>query len=443
MDFWHLGRQQILWLAEIGVRLVLISLDAVFTSDTDFLLSLPHLGRLTQEGVFCNQVQTIYPTLTYPVHTSLITGCYPDMHGIGHNEPFNPDIPPRSRPWYWDSKHILVETLFSQAKKAGRENATILWPVTGHSPHIRYNFPEILALPGENQVLKVLHYGSAGWLFLNELKFGSQRKGSQQPQLDGFATSIAQTLIWRQYSAGEKLGSAHDIEPSPKNRNRHMPDVLALHLVDCDAMRHRYGTFSREAREALTRLDKRVGLLIAALVAREALDNTVLAVVTDHGQADVTGSLPLDAWLMANKVPARAQSLGFGAYIRISRGDYHPVLNALRDHMEELQLRHVYTREELRGMHAPEDVLLAVEPEEGIAIVEEENVTPHAATHGFGLHHAGARCLMWLRGPMFKQGKRLEQCSIVDIAPTLARAAGLSLPKAQGRVLHEIFKGVV
>lgn len=425
------------------MRLVLISLDAVFTSDTDFLLSLPNLGRLAQEGIFCNQVQTVYPTLTYPIHTSLITGCYPDMHGIGHNEPFKPDIPLHSRPWYWDSKHIRVETLFTQAKKAGRDSAAILWPVTGHSPHIRYNFPEVLALPGENQAWKVLRYGSALWLFVNELKFGSRRKGGQQPQLDDFATLIAQSLIRRQYAKSERLGPARDIAPSRKSRDKHMPDVLALHLVDCDAMRHRFGTFSTEAKEALVRLDDKVGRLIGALEAREALESTVLAVVTDHGQADVAGSLPLDAWLKANRVPARAQTLGFGAYIRINRGDYHPVLRVLRDHMEELQLRHVYTREELRGIHAPEDVLLAVEPEEGIAIVENENAAPHAATHGFGLHHLGASCLMWLRGPMFWRGERLEKCSIVDVAPTLARATGLSLPQAQGRVLSEIFEGVV
>ncbi len=421
------------------MRLVVISLDAAFAADADYLLSLPNLGGLAQEGVFCGRVRTIYPTLTYPIHTSLMTGCYPDRHGIGHNEPFDPRLPPGRRPWFWDEKTILADTLFSQASRAGREAAAILWPVTGHSKHIKWNFPEVLALPGENQALKVLRYGSTCWLLKNELLYGKKRNSTGQPDLDDYAVLIAETLIRRQYAPGEGLGAARDVKPSMRIQSRHMPDLLALHLVDLDAMRHRYGVFSQEAKDALTRLDARVGRIIAALEAREALKDTILAVVSDHGQADVSGTLPLDAWLRANGIPARAQTLGLGAYIRMDRGDYRVVLKALRDNMEQLGLRHVYTREELRMIRAPEDVLLAVEPMEGIAVVEDETEAKGGATHGFGLHHAGAQCLMWLSGEMFKKGERLDACELVDIAPTLARASGLTLPMAQGRVLTEAF----
>lgn len=425
------------------MRLVIISLDAAFAADSDFLLSLPNLGNLAREGVFCSQVKTVYPTLTYPIHTSLLTGCYPDRHGIGHNEPFNPDLRPGRRPWYWDEKHIRTDTLFSQASRAGRECAAILWPVTGHSRHIRWNFPEVLALPGENQALKVLRYGSTGWLLMNELRYGRKRKGTGQPDLDDFAVLVTETLINRQYAPGERLGRARDIQPSRRSQARHMPDLLALHLADLDAMRHRYGVFSEEARGALQRLDARVGRIVDALKAREAMKDTILAVVSDHGQADIGGTLPLDAWLRANGIPARAQTLGLGAYIQFDRGDYRLVLKALTDNMDQLRLKHVYTREELREEHAPEDVLLAVEPMEGIAVVENENEEKAGATHGFGLHHPGAQCLMWLCGEMFKQGERLNACELVDIAPTLARAAGLTLPMAQGRVLTEAFAQTV
>ena len=50
---------------------------------------------------------------------------------------------------------------------------------------------------------------------------------------------------------------------------------------------------------------------------------------------------------------------------------------------------------------------------------------------------------MWLNGGMFRQGERLNACELVDIAPTLARAAGLALPMAQGRVLTEAFAQTV
>ena len=77
----------------------MISLDAVARPDAERLLRLETLSALAQEGVFCDNVRTVYPTLTYPIHTSLLTGCYPDRHGVGHNQPFQPDVPPAMRAW--------------------------------------------------------------------------------------------------------------------------------------------------------------------------------------------------------------------------------------------------------------------------------------------------------------------------------------------------------
>ena len=400
------------------MRLVIISLDAVFSRDAAFLLSLPALGALAGQGVFCDRVKTIYPTLTYPIHASLTTGCYPERHGISHNQPFGAGLPEERRPWFWEAKDIQCDTLFSQAGRAGREVATILWPTTGHSPDIRYNLPEVKALPGENQALKALRFGSTWWLIKTELRYGSLRHGISQTNHDEFATRAALSLI---------------------DRQARIPDVLALHLTDCDSARHHHGTFSAEAQDALLRLDERVGRVTGALKARGALEDTVVAVVSDHGQADIKGCVALNAWFEEQKVPAQVQTLGMGAYIRVHRGDYPLVLKALQDNMAQLRLKHIYTREELRIMHAPEDVFLAVEPEEGFSVAEEDCEPDHKATHGFGTDHEGADCLMWLSGPMFVKGARIESCRLVDIAPTLASAVHLHLPQAQGQVLEHLF----
>ena len=423
------------------MRLVLISLDAVFAADAEALLALPNLGALAREGVFCDKVQTIYPSLTYPIHASLITGCYPDVHGIGHNEPFQPDKEPAQRAWHWDAKHIKTDTLFTQARKAGRECASILWPTTGHSPAIRFNMPEVIALPGENQVMKVLSYGSFWWLLKSEIKYGRHRRGTRQPYLDDFSALMATKLIQRHYKALEKgQGKSKETQVASRRRQQqHMPDFLAVHFTDCDTMRHQHGVFSQEAQESLVRLDRRVGMILDALKDRGLMEDTLVAVVTDHGHAQVTASLPLDAWLQSNKVPARAQTLGLGAYLHLRRADYLPVLKALQDNQELLHIQHIYTREELRDMHAPSEILLAVEPEEGLCYVDDDGSEPHLATHGFGPHHPAAQTLLFLHGPAFARGLRLPGCNIVDIAPTLASAAGLVLPRAQGRVLEEVF----
>ena len=421
------------------MRLLLISLDAAFHDDARMLLSLPNLGRLADKGVFCDQVQTVYPSLTYPVHTSLLTGCYPDKHGIDHNERFMPKLPALKRPWYWDAGDIKAETLHQAAYKAGREVASVLWPVSGHNPCVRYNLPEVHALPGEQQTLKVLRFGSFGWLVKSELKYGRTRVSTKQPHLDRFAALLVQKLIEKQYHP-PKVSKITDVEPSAKLRAMHMPDVISLHLVDLDATRHKHGVHSGEAEAAMIRLDLFVGRLLEALEQVGVMDDTLTAVVSDHGQADIKRVVALDDWLRLSGVPGRAQTLGMGAYIRCDRGAYQQVYDALTLHMEELRISHIYTKQELRAMHAPEGILLAVEPEDGVAFVDRIEEEVEAATHGFGPDHSAAKCLLWMSGPPFQCGARLRSAHVVDVAPTLARAIHLELPNAQGRVLEEAFR---
>ncbi len=421
------------------MRLIIISLDSAFSQDADALLALPHLGALAQRGVFCANVATIYPTLTYPVHTSLLTGCYPGTHGILHNEPFNPDLPADERPWHWDAKDIQVDTLHTVAARAGREVASILWPVTGHNKAIRYNFPEVLALPGENQVRKVLSYGSAWWLLMNELRYGRTRPSTKQPHLDQFAALVTRKLIEKQYHPGMRRGRYGDVAPSPRMQKQYMPDVITLHLVDLDAQRHRHGTHSPEAGAAMVRLDGLVGELLNALETHQALNDTVVAVVSDHGQEDVHETFALDQWLLANSIPARAQSLGFGAYIHCQRGEWRNVAAVMQQHMAELRVRQVYTRDDLTAMGMGDHLELAVEAQTGVEIVDTIHDRPHRANHGFGLDRPGARVLLWLAGPGIRQGVVLNDAHVVDIAPTLAHAVGLDLPQAQGRVLTDVF----
>lgn len=421
------------------MRLLFVTLDAAFCDDAESLLSLPTLGALADEGVFCDQVRTIYPSLTYPAHTSLITGCYPDRHGIGHNEKYQPQLPASKRPWYWDSGEIRVDTLTTAAARAGREVASLLWPVSGHSRHIRCNFPEVHALPGENQTLKVLSYGSPLWLLRSELRYGRTRPSIRQPHLDRYATLLAEQLILRQYNPDPLPEDRREVQPSARRRRMHMPDLLMLHLVDLDAARHASGTRSGEAEAAKLRLDQNLGRLMHALRRAGALRDTVIAVASDHGQADIQRVLALDSWLKANGLPARAQTLGMGAYIHPERGQYHRVYDALCLHQEELGLEKVYDRRTLRAMHAPEEIELAVEAADGTEIVDDVDEEAHRATHGFGPDHPAARCLLWLSGPPFLKGARLREAELVDIAPTLAYALRLSLPEARGRILREAF----
>ena len=80
---------------------------------------------------------------------------------------------------------------------------------------------------------------------------------------------------------------------------------------------------------------------------------------------------------------------------------------------------------------------MAVDAAPGACFIDEEEKTH--GEHGFGLSCPQARTLLWLCGPGIRRAERLAEAELIDIAPTLAKALGLSLEGAQGRVLKEAF----
>ena len=393
------------------MRLCMISLDAVAQPDADRLLSLPALSALRARGAFCGSVRTVYPTLTYPIHASLLTGCYPDAHGIGHNQPFQPDTAPEMRLWHWDESEIRVKTLHQAAREAGLNVASILWPVSGKCHAIRRNFPEVLPLPGESPAMKMLRYGSPLWVLRMEARYGKTRPSIRQPHLDDYAALLCEKLY----------------------ASRRPPDVLTVHLVDCDAMRHQFGADSAEARAAMARLDARVGRIENAIQRAGLLDETILCVVSDHGQQDAPHPVPLDRLLRA-ACGARAQTLGMGAFI--FGDDLAAARAALEEHRREWAVAHIYDDAELRALHAPGDVHLAVDAMPGHCFVDEMEETH--GEHGFSLDCPQARTLLWLSGPGIPAGLSIPEADIVDVAPTLARLLSLSLPQAHGKAIEAV-----
>ena len=86
-------------------KLVVISLDSLGFRDLDELAYLvPHISQMMKRGTWVKRVRGIFPTLTYPSHTSIITGQYPAVHGIVNNtklqtQRLSPD-------WYWYRKDV-------------------------------------------------------------------------------------------------------------------------------------------------------------------------------------------------------------------------------------------------------------------------------------------------------------------------------------------------
>ena len=130
--------------------LIVVSFDALNSHDFEKLKNYPNFKRFLSGSSYSNEVTSISPSLTYPAHTSIITSCHPNRHGVISNTLMQPNR--LSPDWNWNRKRVKVDTLYDVALREKLTVAALLWPVTAKSK-ITYNFPEIFAnRPWKNQI---------------------------------------------------------------------------------------------------------------------------------------------------------------------------------------------------------------------------------------------------------------------------------------------------
>lgn len=310
-------------------------------------------------------------------------------------------------------------------KRQGGRSASVLWPVTGKSKSIQWNFPEVLALPGENQTLKMLQYGTALWILHMEMKHGKERVSIHEPHLSDYATVLAQDVI-----------------------RSHQPELTTVHLVDVDEMRHHHGVHSREAIEGIKRMEGRVRMVWETMQATKGMEDALLVLVSDHGQADVSRTVDLTEKIEQAGLGdcAQVQSNGMSAYLfKYKKGieGIQRVEAWLQEKKNELGISHVYTRKELDTLGCITGPELAVEADKDVVFSDGlPQAKREKATHGFGPGHPAENCLLAIRGKGIKEGISLPAMPMRDVSPTLAGLMGITLPQAEGRDLSALVKEV-
>lgn len=413
-------------------KLVVVSLDAMGADDLkpEALQDLPNLRALIASGTHVQNVRGIYPTLTYPSHTSIITGMYPRTHGIVNNTKIQPER--LSPDWYWYRKDVHATPLYQLAHEAGMTTAAFLWPVTARSG-IDYNIAEIF--PNRiwtNQVLISLWASSPLFILRLNAKYGELRDGIHQPQLDDFVTASAVDTIVRK-----------------------QPDLTMIHLVDMDSQRHAHGVLSREALAARKRLDTRLGRIIQATKDTHTYANTTFAVLGDHYQIDVHTMIRLNAlfrakgWQRATpegmiakdwRVLAKSADGSTYVYVRDRNAQLDKEIADLIAPVPGIE--HVYSAGAAADFGADPGCTFLVEAKRGFYFIDDangaitEDVDPndigqperYRAVHGYSPFKDDYATTLILNGPGIKSGFTIPSAKLVDEGPTFAHILGLRYP---------------
>src|ERR1700722_6520148 len=188
----------------------------------------PNLQKLVAEGVYASGVKNALPTVTYPNHTTLITGVWPAKHGIANNPTFDP-LQKNMGGWYWYSQDIKVGTLWDAVHKSGGKVASLSWPVSVGTRSIDFNVPEYWRadIPEDLKVIRAL--STPGVIPLLEKK-----TGLDFAQADG---EEVEKDVGRARFAAALIAAKH-------------PMFTTVHLRGLDHIEHGFGPGSAEAKDA-------------------------------------------------------------------------------------------------------------------------------------------------------------------------------------------------
>jgi predicted AlkP superfamily pyrophosphatase or phosphodiesterase len=418
---------------------VLISIDGLrpdFVLQADrYDLKIPNLRLFVQNGSFSSGVAGVLPTVTYPSHTTLVTGVSPARHGIEANTTFDP-LGQNQGGWYWYSEDIKASTLWDAAAGAGLRTANVHWPVTVGA-RIAYNLPQIWRT-GTNDDRKLLRSISTPGLLA-----GLER------ELGPYADGISETIE----------GDENRARFAARLLEQKKPDLMLAYFTALDRTEHENGPFSPQSYAVLERIDAIVGQLMQA--ARQVYGSrAVIVIVSDHGFAQTQHEVNLvaafrDAGLLQFESPesqkikswdATFWPAGGSAAVVLKDPTNVQVLGKVKTLLDKLVsdpasgVEKILDSQEARRLGGFPSASFVISLKSGYKL--SANIagplvadTPVSGMHGYLPTDPEMRASFFAIGPGIPRGRNLGQIDMRDIAPTLAGFLHIPLPQAEGKAL--------
>lgn len=365
----------------LGPTVILVSLDG-FRWDYLGRTPTPNLDRLMARGVRARWMVPVVPTVTFPNHYSIVTGLYPEHHGIVGNRMVDPADGARflysDSSSAWQTRWWGGEPLWNTATRQGRRSATYFWPgsdveIAGLRPTYWKKFDQ--RVPGGERVAEVLR-----WLDLPD----SQR-----------------------------------------------PAFLTLYFREVDHFGHENGPESPEVLLAVRTVDSLVGLLVSGLKARGLSDMVNLIVVSDHGMAQTSPERVV--FLDDSFDPAAVDQVSLGPFVslRSRTGRSEPLARALVNagpHVRFYRRAETPARWHYRDNPRITDVVGVAE--DGWTFTTRDWYARNrqrllGGSHGYDNADPAMRAIFIAAGPAFQRGLVVEPFQNVHVYELICAVLGL------------------
>lgn len=415
--------------AQQASPLVLISVDGMkpeyVTQADQHNLKIPVLRAFLTQGSYAQGVVGVLPTVTYPSHTTMVTGVWPAQHGVVDNTIFDP-LGEHPNTWYWDFSDIKVPTLYTAADAAGIKTANVGWPVTVNAP-IDYNIAE-----------------------------GTQSEHTDKPAGSPYHPADILDQIGIHPSTRIDQDVTKTAEAVAILQKFH-PGLLLVHLTDLDHQEHEHSPFSPEANAALEIIDGQIGQIEQAALAVDP--HTTIVIVSDHGFLRVdhrtnlnillaqAGLIELGSPKQGAKKPsvvswqAEAWAAGGSNAIILQHPDDPALVAKVRTVLEQAKadpkngIETILTHDQIVARGGFPTATFLVDYKDGYdpggalsgTVVED---VPSTGMHGYLPSRPAMRSAFFIKGDGIAKGRNLGVIDMRQIAPTLAGLLKIQLPAA-------------
>lgn len=393
-------------------------------------LKIPFLRSLMRDGAYARGVTGVWPTVTYPSHTTLLTGLSPAEHGIYNNLEFDPKNT-FANAWYWYAQQIRVPTLWQAAHEAGLSTASIGWPVSVGATAVDFLIPEywrvarLTDVDPSDALLLAAMSRPEGLLQKMQARLGPYMRGNDpSPPGDEIKTRYALDILKTQ-----------------------KPKFMTIHLSSLDEQQHGHGPFSPEANADLEVIDGQLAQLFAASRANDP--KAIALVVSDHGFVQITHKVNLmqpflRAGLLPSGGPWKAQpwsGSGMAAVMLHDPADSHTE-SQVRDLLQAMKadpnngIAEVLERDAIKQRGAFPDASFLIVMKLGYYALSDatspllSDVQGTPGSHGFSPEYPEMRAAFFIEGTGIARGRNLGLIDMRQVAPTVAQLLGVRLPAA-------------
>jgi len=361
---------------------VLVSMDG-FRWDYGKHFNLPNLKKIEKGGVHAKSMKPSYPSKTFPNHYSIVTGLYPDHHGIINNVFYDASLNQAfslSSDAKNDSRFYGGNPIWNLAEEQGVKTASFFWPgsdIDKRNPSYFKNYN-------------------------GKIPYGAR---------------IDTVMKWLQLPEEQR------------------PHLVTLYFDEPDHTGHNFGPLSPKTEKTVIKMDSIIGEISRKLEQLPIGKQINLIIVSDHGMADISNEKKVAVldyikpeWLGYKDVINPIMSLQSKA------GFQDSVANALKKvpHIKFWKATEVPKR--LHYGTNPRVHDFVIEAEKGWSLVSKESTHINGGTHGYDNNEKDMHAIFYAKGPAFKVDKTVKTFQNVSVYPLIANILGLQIGEIDGKL---------